>query len=161
MRWGILAGLLFVCAGTAPAQVAHHPAHFAALSPQASQAAETVDAFHAALRRGDTDGAAMLLAAGAVIFEGGDVERSKAEYAAHHLGADAQFAAAVPSKVSRRSGSVIGNMAWVATEGRTTGSFKGRDVDSVTTETAILERVGSNWKIVHLHWSSRKAGAAD
>jgi ketosteroid isomerase-like protein len=113
------------------------------------------------LRRGDTAGAATLLAPDALIFEGGAAERSKVEYSAHHLGADAAFAAAVPSKVTRRAGTASANLAWIATEGRTTGKFKGKDVDSVTTETAILKRVGGGWKIVHLHWSSHKAPSAD
>lgn len=81
-----------------------------------------VEAFHAALARGDTDGAAALLADDALIFESGGAERSKAEYASHHLGADAKFAQAVPRSVTMRSGATVGDVAWIATEGRTTGS---------------------------------------
>jgi hypothetical protein len=92
----------------------------------------------------------------ALIFEGGGVERSKAEYAAHHLAADATFSQAVPSTLTRREGHAIGAMAWIASEGRTTGTYLGKPIDQVTAETMILRRVGRDWKIVHIHWSSAK-----
>ena len=47
-------------------------------------------------------------------------------------------------------------MAWIATQSRTTGSYKGRTIDSASTETMILRRNTGNWKIVHIHWSSGK-----
>jgi ketosteroid isomerase-like protein len=113
-----------------------------------------VDAFHAALRRGDTSAAAALLAADALIFESGGAERTKAEYASHHLPADAAFSQAVRSTVNRRAGNANGAMAWVATEGRLTGTYKGKAIDLPTTETMLLRRSGRGWKIVHIHWSS-------
>ncbi|HEV2044415.1 MAG TPA: hypothetical protein VGR05_07020, partial [Sphingomicrobium sp.] len=74
------------------------------VSPAAKRAAATVDAFHAALRQGDTRSAVALLADQVLIFESGGVERSKAEYESHHLGADAAFAKAVPMVLTRRLG---------------------------------------------------------
>lgn len=123
----------------------------------AKPAAAVVDRFHAALRRGDTRAAAALLSADALIFESGGVERSKAEYASHHLAADAAFAAATSQKTTRQSGSAIGDVAWIATEGTTTGKYKDRVIDSVSTETMVLRRTNGAWKIVHIHWSSAKA----
>ena len=35
-----------------------------------------------------------------------------------------------------------------------TGTFKGKAIDRDTTETMILRRIGGEWKIVHIHWSS-------
>ena len=115
-----------------------------------------VDAFHTALRRGDTNAAAALLADDALIFESGGAERTKAEYAAHHLPADAAFSQVVRSTVSRRAGNASGALAWVATEGRLTGTYKGNAIDLPTTETMLLRRNGGSWKIVHIHWSSGK-----
>ena len=112
------------------------------------------DAFHAALRRGDTKAALSYLADNALIYEAGGVERGRQEYASHHLGADAAFAQAVPGTVTRRAGDAVGAVAWIATEGRTTGTYKAKAVDRVTTETMILRRTGKTWKIVHIHWSS-------
>lgn len=119
-----------------------------------------VDAFHGALAHGDTTGALALLADDAVIYESGGVERGKAEYASHHLAADAAFAKAVPSQVLRRSGAADGSVAWILTEGRTTGSYRDRPVDRTTTETAMLRRIAGAWRITHFHWSSAAAKAA-
>jgi ketosteroid isomerase-like protein len=129
-----------------------------AVTPAARAAADIVDAFHAALGRGDTKAALGFLAEGALIYESGGAERSKAEYASHHLGADAAFAQAVPAKITRRAGEARGDTAWIASEGRTTGTWKGKAVDLVTTETMVLRRIATSWKIVHVHWSSGIAG---
>ena len=141
-----------------------HPAPQAAPLVQAGRlasaaAARVVDDFHAALARGDTSAAASMLSGAVIIFEGGSAERSLTEYATAHLPADAAFEQAVGSQLVQRSGEVSGDMAWVASEGRTKGQFKGRDVDRVTTETAVLRRVDGRWQIVHLHWSSHAAQA--
>jgi len=95
-----------------------------------------------------------MLADDALIFEGGGVERSKAEYASHHLAADAAYTQAVPSVLTRRAGDSNGSVAWIASEGRTTGTYKGNAVDRVTAETMVLRRTGRAWRIVHIHWSS-------
>ena len=156
----VISGGLFawaVLAGAVPS-TAHGPAkatHAAASLDESAQApAKVVDAFHAALRRGDTAPALAMLSDDAVIFESGGVERGKAEYASHHLEADAAFTKAVPSQLVRRSGAAWGAVAWVLTEGRTTGTFKDRPVDRLTTETALLRRQGNAWLITHFHWSS-------
>jgi ketosteroid isomerase-like protein len=125
------------------------------LPAEAREAAAAVDAFHSALRRGDPAAALALVADDAVVFEDGRVERSKAEYALHHAGADAAFSKAVPSKRLSRTGHAAGNLALIAGESRTTGRFKGQDVDRIMVETMVLrrDRAGA-WKIVHIHWSS-------
>jgi ketosteroid isomerase-like protein len=136
---------------------AHGPTHAAppGVVPAAARgAAATVDAFHAALRRGDTAAASRLLTDDALIFEAGDAERSKAEYAEEHLPADAEFSRAVASTITRRTGGSDGKIAWIATEARSTGNFRGRAIDSSTVETMLLRRVGGAWKIAHIHWSS-------
>lgn len=156
---GLFAAVAMIGAGTAV--IAHptaqpKPAASAEPTPLPA-AAKVVDAFHAALDRGDTAAAAGLLSTALVVFEGGEAERSKAEYAAHHLAADAAFSQAVGSRMTRRSGGVSGDLAWIASEGRTQGRYKNRDIDRITTETMVLRRVSGVWKIVHVHWSSRAA----
>ena len=154
LRGALIAALL----AFTPPLAAHEPvaktAQANALSPTARDAAATVDAFHAALRRGDTRSASAMLASDVLIFEGGGVERTKAEYEAHHLAADAAFTQAVPSVLTRRAGHAIGPIAWIASEGRTAGTYKGKPIDRVTAETVVLRRIGRDWKIVHIHWSS-------
>jgi ketosteroid isomerase-like protein len=113
-----------------------------------------VEAFHAALGRGDTRAAASLLANDALVYESGGVERGRAEYAAHHLAADAAFAKAMTRVVTRRAASVDGRMAWIASESTSRGSFRNKPINSKSTETMILRRERVGWRIVHVHWSS-------
>ncbi|MDP3800764.1 nuclear transport factor 2 family protein [Brevundimonas sp.] len=140
---------------------AHGPAHAAgSVAAEAADAATVVDAFHAALKAGDTAAVLALLAPEVMIFEEGGAERSRDEYASHHLGSDAAFAAASEAVVARRSGWADGDVAWIASEGRTTGQFNGRAVDRLTTETMVLKRHADGWRIHHIHWSSRAPSQA-
>lgn len=156
---------LALAAGLAPLGAQAHPEPHAAASTAAApqppaDAAKVVDAFHAALRRGDTAAATANLSDAVLIFEAGGAERSQAEYAKAHLAGDAAFAQAVGSELTRRTGGAGGDLAWVASEGRTRGRYKDRDVDRITTETMVLRRQAGVWRIVHVHWSSRAASAA-
>jgi ketosteroid isomerase-like protein len=156
----VVASLLILSAAAYPA-LAHDPGApqppAAIDRPAPAEAAAVVDAFHAALTAGDVPAALARLSDDAIIFESGGVERGKAEYAAHHAGADAAFARAVPSQIVRRTGQASGDTAWVLTDGRTKGAYKGKVVDRITTETMILRRTGGAWRIVHIHWSSATA----
>ena len=164
MRSGVVRSSLAAAAmlaASSPLQA--HPGHTTvevSLPASARAAAVIVDRFHAALRRGDTRGALLLLADDVLIFEAGGVERSKAEYRAHHLAADAEFSGSVPSVVTRRTGGSNGAVAWIATEGTVKGNFRGKSVDRVTAETMVLKRVGGAWRITHIHWSSAAAKAS-
>lgn len=144
-----------VLAPSANAQPAKTPD--SGLPAGARAAGSVVEAFHAALDRGDTKAAAALLTDDALIYESGGVERGKAEYAAHHLAADAAFAKAMTRVVNRRAGRADGNTAWIASESTTKGSFKDKPINSVSTETMILRRDRSGWRIAHVHWSSANA----
>jgi ketosteroid isomerase-like protein len=149
--------LLLVAApawGATAQESAHSSATAIQLSPAVRDATAVVDAFHRALHDGNQDAAAALVADDALIYESGRAERSKAEYASHHLPADTAFAAATTRAVSRRSGHAVGDLAWVATESATTGTFKDRPIDSRSTETMILRRENGAWRIAHIHWSS-------
>ncbi len=130
--------------------------HATSLPASAAEAAATVDAFHKALHAGDTRAAAALVAEDALIFEAGGAEHDKAEYVGHHLAADAQFASGTSETIKRRSGGGVGDMAWIATESRTFGTFRGKPVDSAATETMVLRRTADGWRIVHVHWSSAR-----
>ena len=56
-----------------------------------------------------------------------------------------------------RSGAAVGEIAWIATEGRIEAHAAGKPADRLTTETVILRRTPAGWRIVHVHWSSRVA----
>lgn len=123
----------------------------------ASSPKETLTSFHAALAAGDKLKVAELLSPEVTIYESGFVERSRAEYASHHLTDDIAFSKVTASKVLKQTERVEGNIAVLWTESETTGSFQGKDVHSLGTETTILEKKGDKWVVMHIHWSSRKA----
>jgi ketosteroid isomerase-like protein len=125
----------------------------AAEAPAAAPEA-VVGAFHAALRTGDATAAARQLDESAVIFEQGGAERTKAQYVAAHLPADIAYAAATQDEAVRRTAAAAGDLAYVLTEGRTTGAYNGKAVNRITTETMVLRRFEDGWRIVHIHWSS-------
>lgn len=129
----------------------------AAGSPLAGDTAEpvaVVERFFQLLASGDTRSASGLLDPSVVIFESGGAERSRAEYASHHLGADSQFLKTVKHELLSRTGDARGDLAWVATESRLTASGK-QPADLVSTETMVLRKAQGGWRIVHIHWSSR------
>lgn len=151
--WAITAAAML--AFPAGAQTAKPPA--IELPAGTRAAGMVVDAFHAALGRGDTRAAAALLADDALVYESGGAERGKAEYAAHHLAADAAFARAVKRSVTRRAGSGDGKYAWIASEATVKGIYKTRAVNSISMETMVLRQDPAGWRIVHVHWSSADA----
>lgn len=114
----------------------------------------TVMAFHAALASGDTDAALTHLAEDVMIFESGGVENSRAEYASHHLEADAAFSAAVPRTLISRTHGMEGDTAWVMSVETVTGTYRTRAINSRSVETMMLRQVNGQWRIVHIHWSS-------
>lgn len=122
----------------------------AAASPQAA-----VEAFQKAMKSGDADAVKSWLAPDVLIYEGGAAERSRDEYAGHHLPADMAFMKSARIDVLKRSSGGDGEAAWVTTESRIRGeSSKGKPLDVASTETALLRKTAEGWRIVHLHWSS-------
>ena len=118
---------------------------------------EVVASFHAALSAGDKAAVIDLLAPEITIYESGYVERSRAEYANHHLADDIAFAKTSSRTVLRQGERVEGNMAVLWEETETTGKSQGKDVHVFGTETVLLQKKNEKWTIVHVHWSSRKA----
>ena len=114
-----------------------------------------VEAFHEALTKGDREQALAWLDPSVVIFESGGAERSRDEYASHHLPSDIEFARSVRTEVLNRQTGLWGDNAWVLSRTRTTGTFRDRDLDSQDVETMVLRRIDGRWLIVHIHWSSR------
>lgn len=118
-----------------------------ALQAHAESPSDAVDAFHRSLARGDAAAAAALLSPAVTIYESGYVERARDEYSGHHL---------LSERVAKSSERVSGDLAVVMRETETKGNYKGRSVHTFGTESAVLEKQGERWVIVHLHWSSRK-----
>lgn len=129
----------------------------ASASAFSAEPKEAVASFHAALAAGDKVKALELLAPDVVIYESGYVERSRAEYANHHLTDDIAFAKSATRKVLRQGERIDGNTAVLWQETETVGAAHGKPVHVFGTETAVLEKRGDAWSITHVHWSSRKA----
>jgi len=123
---------------------------------QASEPKQVLEEFYAALASGDTSAATARLAPELTIYESGYVERSRDEYAGHHMPADMKFAKTSKNRVLKQTERREGNMAVLWTETETRSTTEGKDVTTLGTETAMLQKTGDNWVIVHLHWSSRK-----
>lgn len=133
----------------------------AAAAPLGAQTSDSdpvavVHAFHAALSAGDSAAALSLLAPDVVIFESGGVEASRDEYRSHHLPADMEFSQSVTREITRERSGSTGDVAWVLTESRTSGTFRERPVNVRGVETMLLRRSADGWRIVHIHWSSRR-----
>lgn len=120
---------------------------------EAAAAQAVVRSFHDALRRGDARAAQALLAADAVILESGHME-SREQYLQHHLGADIEFAKAVPATVTRSDATVSGNTAWVRAVTSSQGTFRNRRVKLSGAELVVLTRTPGGWEIRAVHWSS-------
>ncbi len=126
----------------------------AAAPGDSSEVAAVVEKFHAALAAGDSVAALALLADDVVILESGTRE-SRADYRAHHLGADIAFARAVPSRRGPIRVQVRGDVAWATGTSTTEGEYRGRPVNSAGAELMVLVRETGGWKIHAIHWSSR------
>ncbi|MBI2970219.1 MAG: nuclear transport factor 2 family protein [Gammaproteobacteria bacterium] len=130
----------------------HAPA--TALPGAAAAPGAVVDAFHDALAGSDLDAARRLLDPQVQIFEGGNIERSAEEYAAHHMQSDAAFLKEAEVRLHSRGGGASGELAWIASES-TIAPRHGNDGGVVSTETMVLRNSPGGWRIVHIHWSSR------
>ena len=129
----------------------------ASLPAMAATPVETMDAFQRALAEGKREAALALLSPKVKIFESGYTENSRDEYAAHHLDSDIDFLRTTKSRLLKHEERRAGETAIVMRETETTGSYKDAEVHLFGLETAVLEKAGDGWQIVHLHWSSRNA----
>jgi len=119
--------------------------------------AETANSFRRALENGNRQAVLELLAPEVLIYESGDIDRSRDDYAAHHLDADLAFLAKAKVRVLEQKVLQEGGVAWVATR-TSTQSGERRHLG---TETLVLTRQAERWRIVHVHWSSRRATPKD
>lgn len=151
-----LAAFTLLVLGLAPAAGAQAAAP-AAVSDSA-QVVAVLERFRAAMASGDSATVLSLLAPDAVILESGDSERV-AEYRAHHLPADIEFARGVKESRAALRVSVRGDLAWAAGTSAAQGQFRGRPVNSTGAELMVLARTADGWRIVAIHWSSRRRPA--
>jgi ketosteroid isomerase-like protein len=126
------------------------------VSAAAKDAVAAVDRFSAAMSEGDLTKAGKELDPNVLILESGGAEHSAAEYLGGHAKSDAEFLKSAHQQLRRRSAHASGDFAWVASESELHLQKDGKPVTILSTETMLLQRRASAWKIVHIHWSSRK-----
>ena len=117
------------------------------------QATLLADRFDAAIGSGDQDAVRSLLHESVLIYEGGKVEASLEEYAAHHMQADMAYMAGIDREILSRTVFEDNGIAVVTTQYRMTGMYKDQPVDRIALETLVMRDIGEGWKIVHVHWS--------
>ena len=116
----------------------------------ASVAVEVLDKFGSALREGRTAEAATYLHPNLLVYEGGEAENLKA-YLEYHLGEDAKFLKDTEVESRQRRVRAVNDLVLVTTE----DTVLTKTIRLVVLETAALIQDEGQWKILHLHWSSR------
>lgn len=143
----------------AAAHSSHAESTAPASQPDASADSQAVVAvveqFGTALAKADFETVQALLDADVLILESGGAERSRDEYMAAHAIGDAQFLKGTHSQLTQRRTRVDGDLAWVGSESELHASKDGKPLTLLSTETMVLKRTGADWRIVHIHWSSR------
>lgn len=121
----------------------------------AAGAVAIVDSLGAALVAGDLAKVKTLLDPTVIVLETGGAERSRDEYMDHHAEADAKFLHGAHVRHTRRIARASGDTAWVATES-VIHAHGSKPVTLLSTETMVLARSAGQWRITHIHWSSRE-----
>lgn len=128
-----------------------HATHQIELPPHPAQ--QVVAQFHQALKAGNSEAALALLASDVKVFEGGNIESSRAQYQQHHLAADMNFMQAMAVTIVAQHVRGDSNFAVAMTQSELTGVVKGEKRSLVNLETMTLERIDDQWLITHIHWS--------
>ena len=113
------------------------------------------DALFKALQTGDEVTVAALLADDVLILEGAHAQKSKMEYMSGHMKSDMAFLPNVKNEVLSREKGQAGDVAWVTTHSRSTGSYKGKEVDRMSREFLLLRQHGSAWKVTLIQWADK------
>jgi ketosteroid isomerase-like protein len=125
------------------------------IAANAKEALATVERFSAAISAGELVKASGELDADVIVLESGGSERSRAQYLAEHAQADADFLKHATVTLKNRSAFASAELAWVASVSEIQTTKGDKMLTILSTETMVLKKAGSTWKIVHIHWSSR------
>jgi ketosteroid isomerase-like protein len=128
-----------------------------AQAPSADSTAVTavVNAFHTAVKTGNTATAIQAIGDDAIFMESGGIE-TRAEYVANHLPEDIKFEKAVTSAWKLYRVVVQGAAAWATSTEDITGTFEERPVNLAVVELMVLSRQNGAWKIRSISWSSKR-----
>ena len=130
-----------------------------AQSPGEAEATKVVDDFMTALSNNQLEAARQSMTPNAVVIANGLVLGTRDGYIDGAAKADAVAMKSVRSReLMHRDSQVGAQVGWVVSEKRMVGDAAGQMRAMVLTETFLLAKTPSGWKISGIHWSSRAAG---
>lgn len=144
-------------------------AHEPAKKPAATPATNASDPVAAVLLRNaqgfETGDLAMLNTIwandeGVTVFESGYANYGWADYRDHHLKPEIDEMKNVKYQLTDIKTRVSGNTAWATFKYALSADLKERHVDANGLGTAVLEKRGNDWKIVHWHTSAPRRAPA-
>ena len=127
--------------------------HGAKLSGSKTEPGKVVLMFHKALKEQDGETAKSFLVDDIVIFESGGIDRSAEEYASDHMLLDMNYLSSIYSELIEHSVQHLSGTATSLTVSIYTDK-SGKTYRSL--ETAVLRQIDGQWKISHIHWSTKK-----
>lgn len=95
-----------------------------------------------------------------IVFEGGHANYGWADYRDNHLAPEMQEMKNTKYEYSDIKAKVSGNMAYATMKYMISGDIGARHVDGAGLATAVLEKIGGNWRIVHWHSSAPRRAAS-
>lgn len=129
-----------------------------ATTADSSAVVAALNTFNSALTAGDSSRVVSLLADDLLVIEAGSIE-TRAEYLAHHLGADIKASQArTAAERTVLKVSVTGSAAYVVTRTVTPAPAAGGTAGE-SAELMVLTRSAGAWRIRSVHWSSRRRRA--
>lgn len=123
-----------------------------AQSPEQLAISNTLSAFETAIVENNLAVASALLHDDVSILEGSGSE-TKEEYLSHHFHSDGRFLSAMTRELISENVTIEGNVAWVTSLTKMTGTYNDREIDRTSLELAVLKKENGEWKIIALHWS--------
>jgi hypothetical protein len=94
------------------------------------------------------------------VFESGGANYGWADYRDHHLKPELEEMQNMKYQLTDIKTRVSGNTAWATFKYALSADVKERHVDANGLGTAVLEKRGNDWKIVHWHTSARRRAPA-
>ena len=118
-----------------------------------------VNDFMGALANGQLEAARQFMTADAVVMANGHVLGNRDGYINGAAKGDAAALRNVQRELLNRNAATGADSGWVVSEKlmRSPAGAKG-PTELVLTETMLLSKTASGWKIAHIHWSGRRPG---
>jgi ketosteroid isomerase-like protein len=163
----ILSATALVLLGITGTLMAHEPQKKPAVAKPAASASDPVAAVLVRNAHGfETGDLAMLDTIwagddGVTVFESGSANYGWQDYRDHHLKPEIDAMKNVRYRLSDIKTRVSGNTAWATFKYALTADIRERHIDVAGLGTAVLEKRGSDWKIVHWHTSAPRSKPAE